>query len=81
MVATSRQQADAERLLERISDLLDEHDVKTSLAALGVAVAEILQRLPPHARLTVARGWTERLLHVLQLAHSEQPDGATGWLN
>jgi hypothetical protein len=92
MVATSnkradiktRQAADAELLLEAMHDLLDEHNCTVSLTALGTAVVEVLQRLPPHVRLTVARGWSERLLHVLQLTMPESqqlPGDAAGRLN
>jgi hypothetical protein len=73
MVATSRrddireqQQADAERLLPLLREVLDGLDVTTSLTLLGVAATEILERLAPHARTVVARQWTARLLSVVE---------------
>lgn len=64
MVTKSHQAADAELLLELIRDELDDYDSTTCLAALGCAAVEVLLRIPPHARMTVARGWGARLLDV-----------------
>jgi hypothetical protein len=83
VVTTSRrddiraeQAQDAEVLLDEIRDVLGEHDCTASLTALGVAVVEVLRRLPPHARVPVAQRWSARLLHTTQLTLPEQRPGA-----